>query len=156
MEIPRDLADSEGVPDDLDSSALGPYTVPSTRRRRRAALVYVAAALTAALAALTELPAGLWIAAVALGGIAAYHLLSAWPLRVSDARALDTANREVEFPVGHASASVGFVGWRARPVWNVLVFSADDPPSQRGLVRVDGVDGHVIESYVEEIEEDEG
>jgi hypothetical protein len=36
-------------------------------------------------------------------------------------------------------------------VWNVLVFSADDPPSQRGLVRVDAVDGRVVETYTEPI-----
>jgi hypothetical protein len=36
-------------------------------------------------------------------------------------------------------------------VWNVLVFSADDPPSQQGLVRVDGVTGEVLGSYVEEV-----
>jgi len=57
----------------------------------------------------------------------------------------------VQFPVGHASAVVGFDGLRARPVWNVLVFSADEPPTQRGLVRVDAVDGHVVESVTEEV-----
>jgi hypothetical protein len=66
---------------------------------------------------------------------------------------LEVANRAVAFPVGHASASLGFTGWRARPVWNVLVFSADEPPSERGLVRIDGIDGHVVDSYVEEIPE---
>jgi hypothetical protein len=36
-------------------------------------------------------------------------------------------------------------------VWNVLVFSADDPPSQRGLVRVDARTGEVIETYTEAV-----
>jgi hypothetical protein len=31
------------------------------------------------------------------------------------------------------------------------VFSADDPPSRRGLVRVDGIDGSVVETYVEDV-----
>jgi hypothetical protein len=53
--------------------------------------------------------------------------------------------------VGHASAAVGFDGWRARPIWNVLVFSADDPPTERGLIRVDAVDGTVVETYVEAV-----
>jgi hypothetical protein len=71
-------------------------------------------------------------------------------LAVDDGAALEAATRSVEFPVGHASAAVGFDGWRSRPVWNVLVFSADDPPSRRGLVRVDAVTGDVIESFTEE------
>jgi hypothetical protein len=38
-------------------------------------------------------------------------------------------------------------------VWNVLVFSADDPPSERGLVRVDGIDAHVVDTYMEQVPE---
>jgi hypothetical protein len=77
--------------------------------------------------------------------------LSAWRIAVLDPEALEIANREVPMAVGHASAAVGFDGWRARPIWNVLVFSADEPPSQRGLIRVDAVDGKVVGTYVEKI-----
>ena len=48
-------------------------------------------------------------------------------------------------------STVGFDGWRARPVWNVLVFDAADPPSRRGLVRVDAGSGEIVETYTEEI-----
>ena len=89
---------------------------------------------------------------VAIAGI---HALAGWDLKVADGQALETANRAVEFCVGHASATVGFTGWLARPVWNVLVFSADEPPTQRGLVRVDGITGDVIETYAEAIPEGE-
>ena len=153
MEIPRDIADAEGVPDDLDSGALGPYTVPSPRRRARASIVYVVGALLAAVAAIAGWHGGFWVVAGAFLAIAGIHLLTAWNLEVADRQALDTANRAVEFGVGHASAAVGFDGWRARPVWNVLVFSADDPPTERGLVRVDGITGDVIETYTEAIPE---
>jgi hypothetical protein len=92
-----------------------------------------------------------WTAVVPLVLIGAYHLVAGWRLRVREGRALEAANREVEFPVGHASAALGFTGWRSRPVWNVLVFSADEPPTKRGLVRVDGIDAAIIESYVEDV-----
>ena len=45
---------------------------------------------------------------------------------------------------GHAAAGVGFTGWRARPVWNVMVYSADEPPARRASVQVDGVTGEVL------------
>ena len=85
------------------------------------------------------------------GVIAAYHRLAGWNLQIMDGEALEIANREAEFAAGHASAALNFETWRARPVWNVLMFSADDPPTQRGLVRVDGISGEVVGSYVEEI-----
>ncbi len=151
IEIPEEVAAAAGMPDDLDASALDPYAVPDPARRRRAGNVYfVAAALTAATIA-AGLPSGLWVMVGGLTAIGAYHHLAGWHLSVREWTALEAANRAVGFPVGHASASLGFYGWRARPIWNVLVFSADEPPTRRGLVRVDGRTGDVVEQYDEEV-----
>jgi hypothetical protein len=152
IEIPEDVAAAVSLPEDLDSSVVGPYSVPDTARRRRAGTVYLVGALGVALLIAGGLPVGMWATAVVpLVLIGVYHFFAGWRLRVREGRALEAANREVQFPVGHASAALGFTGWRSRPVWNVLVFSADEPPSQRALVRIDGIDAHVIESYAEDV-----
>ena len=153
IQIPEEVAAAAAVPDDLDSDVVGPYAIPDTARRRRAGAVYfTAAAIAALLIALTDLPELMWATAVgALGVIGLYHLIAGWKLRIREGRALEIANRATTFPVGHASAALGFIGWRSRPVWNVLVFSADDPPSERGLVEVDAIDGTVRGSYVEKV-----
>ena len=117
IHIPRDLADSEDVPDDLDSAALGPYEFPSPKRRRLSAWVYLTGGAMAAAGAATGLPVGMWIIAVAFLVLAAWHLLTAWPLAVSDSEALEKAARAVTFPVGHSSGAVRFEGWRSRPIW---------------------------------------
>ena len=36
IEVPEEVAEEEGLPEDLDASVLGPYTVPNVTRRRRA------------------------------------------------------------------------------------------------------------------------
>ncbi len=36
----------------------------------------------------------------------------------------------------------------------ILLYSADDPPTMRGLVELDAVDGHVIGEYTEPNPED--
>ena len=151
IEISEEIAAEQGVPDDLQSDVLDPYAVPDVARRRRAGRVYVVAAAITALFIWAGLPTGMWLLVAFFLAVAAYHQVAGWPLRVRENQALEVANRATEFPVGHASAAVGFVGWRARPVWNVLVFSADDPPTQRGLVRVDGIDGHVVDTYTEPV-----
>ncbi len=49
------------------------------------------------------------------------------------------------------------MGWRgllSRPTWRVLLYSAEDPPTKRGFVLVDGVDGKVIDSFTEANPED--
>lgn len=151
IEIPEEVARAEAVPEDLDATQHAPYAIPTTRRRRSAAVVYGVAALLAGAAPLAGLPGGLVVVAVLLALLAGWHALSAWPIRILDPEALERANREVGFAVGHASAAVGFDGWRARPIWNVLMFSADDPPTRRALVRIDAVDGHVVEKYEEQV-----
>jgi len=150
IEIGEGIAQEVGIPEDLDASAVGPYTIPSTRRRRNAAGVMVGMAGLIGGGVIGGLPPGMLVVAGLLVAGALWSWSAAWPLVVTVEDALATANRTAEFPVGHASAAVGFDGWRARPIWNVLVFSADDPPSRRGLVRVDAVTGAVIGSYVED------
>lgn len=152
IEVAADVAAAAGMPDDLDANLVGPYEVPDPARRRRAGLVYfVAAAVVAAFSAL-GLPSGMWTMVAILVAIGIYHIVAGHHLEVSDKAALTAANRATEFPVGHASAVLGFEGILARPVWNVLVFSADDPPSQRGLVRVDGQSGDILETYAEAVQ----
>ncbi len=154
--LPDEVAEAAAVPDDLDSGVDDlEYAVPDTNRRRRAGVVYVAGAVGVGVLIVSGLlPDAMWWTTVAvLMVVGIYHFVAGWTLRVRDPEALEAANREVPFAVGHASASLGFSGWRARPVWNVLVFSADEPPSERGLVRVDGIDGRVRDTYEEDIPE---
>lgn len=150
IEIPEEVARFEAVPDDLDATQREPYSIPSTRRRAVGAGVYAVAVVAAGGGAVLG-ETGMWFTAGLLALLAAWHRAAAWRIEVLDPEALEIANREVPLAVGHASAAVGFDGWRARPIWNVLVFSADEPPSQRGLIRVDAVDGRVVGTFVERI-----
>ena len=153
IEIPAEVAEAAAIPEDLDSNVVREYHVPDTNRRRRAAVAYfVGAAAVGVLVAVGAVPSEMWWTAVGvLLAVGAYHLMASWNLEVREGEALAIANRTVDFPVGHASASLGFTGWRARPVWNVLAFSSDEPPSQRALVMVDGISGDVPDSYVEPV-----
>ena len=60
------------------------------------------------------------------------------------------AQRAIGFPVGHASAQQVWHGFRSRPTWRVLCYSAEEPPTRRGLVLVDAVDGAVLQHLVED------
>ncbi|MFM8303608.1 MAG: hypothetical protein ACKOA9_04825 [Actinomycetota bacterium] len=141
---------SDALPEDLDVTAyVGPYQFPGTHRRRIAGTIYLILAAGCAVAAGVTANVGLAAAAVLLGVVGAYHHLAAWRLRVDQTEALTAASRAVGFPVGHASGQLGFRGMRSRPSWRILLFSADDPPSMRGLVELDGVDGTVLGEYTE-------
>jgi hypothetical protein len=113
--------------------------------------MYLGAGMLAAAGAMSGLPGGMWIVAASLVVLAGWHMLTAWPLEIRDSEALETAARSVSFPVGHSSGSIRFEGWRSRPIWNVLLYAADNPPSKRGLVLIDAVTGEVRGEPFEEV-----
>jgi uncharacterized protein YbjT (DUF2867 family) len=143
------------LPEDLDVTAfVGPYEFPDIRRRRIAGTIYAVMAAICVWAAVSSENDGFALAAVLLGLAAVYHFIAGWPLRVDQTEALATASRTVGFPVGHASAQLAWRGLRSRPTWRILVYSADEPPSIRGLVELDAVNGSVLGEYTEENPED--
>jgi hypothetical protein len=155
----RDEDVVDELPDDLQAAGyVGPYLFPNNNRRRVPGVIYlVLAALVAAVWALVDsayVNGGYLGAAVILAVVGAYHLITGWNLDVDEQDALVAAGREVGFPVGHASAQMGWRGLRSRPLWRILLYSDENPPAKRGLVLVDGVDGRVVEHFVEDNPED--
>jgi len=148
------------LPDDLDAAGyVGPYLFPNNNRRRVPGYLYLglAAGCVALWALVDDSPyvnGGFLLAAVLLAVVGAYQLASGWNLDVDERDALVAATRAVGFPVGHASAQMGWRGLLSRPTWRILLYSAENPPARRGLVLVDGVDGEIIEHFVEDNPED--
>jgi len=150
-ELPEDLQ-----PDLVDHDD---YIFPNNNRRRIPGYLYLG--IAAVLVVVYQLRGdGVFVNVgyLAVAGLLAlfglYSLIAGWNLDVDERDALVAAVGEVGFPVGHASAQMGWRGWLSRPVWRLLLYSADEPPSKRGFVLVDGVDGRVIESFVEANPED--
>ncbi|MDH3299839.1 MAG: hypothetical protein OES24_04960 [Acidimicrobiia bacterium] len=150
-ELPEDLQ-----PDLVDHDE---YIFPNNNRRRIPGYLYLGIAAVLVVVYLLR-GDGVFVNVGYLGGAAllaafgAYSLIAGWNLDVDERDALVAAVGEVGFPVGHASAQMGWRGWLSRPIWRILLYSADEPPSKRGFVLVDGVDGTIIESFVEVNPED--
>ena len=144
------------LPADLDPHGyVGPYQFPDNSRRRITGAIYLAVAVgVVVLVAVAEnsplLNGGVVVAAVGLAVLGLYHLQAGWPLGVDEADALVVAIQCAGFPVGHASAQMAWRGLRSRPTWRILVYSNESPPGRRGLVVVDGVDGTVVASHIED------
>jgi hypothetical protein len=148
------------LPEDLHAAGyVGPYLFPDNNRRRIPGYLYLAtaAACVAVWALVDDSPyvnGGFLFAAVLLALVGTYQLVTAWSLDVDERDALVAATRTVGFPVGHASAQMGWRGVLSRPTWRILLYSDENPPAKRGFVLVDGHDGEVVEHFVEENPED--
>jgi hypothetical protein len=160
--VVSDAEVTDALPDDLDVSGfVGPYVFPNNNRRRVPGYLYLAlaagcVALWAAKRgdAASVVNEGLLWGAAALVAAGAYCLLSGFDLDVDEQDALVIATRTVGFPVGHASAQMGWRGLRSRPTWRILCYSAENPPERRALLLIDGVDGEVVDWFVEDNPED--
>ena len=148
-----DLRDE--LPNDLDATGfVGAYLFPDNSRRRWPGAIYLvlaaACVLVRALFADAAIVNDGWLVGAALLAVAGVvSLTSGWRMHVDEKDALVKAQQAVGFPVGHASAQQVWRGLRSRPTWRVLCYSAEEPPSQRGLVLVDALDGRVLEHLVE-------
>lgn len=149
------------LPDDLQPHLVDPedYIFPNNNRRRIPGYLYLAIAIGLTVLFLVwgdgiYINRGLLGAAAILGVVGIYSIVSGWNLDVDERDALVAAVAEVGFPVGHASAQMGWRGLLSRPTWRILLYSADEPPTKRGFVLVDGVDATIVESFTEDNPED--
>lgn len=152
---------ADELPADLDAAGfVGPYVFPDNSRRRVPGILYLLTAAVCLALYATAGDGGVLVnegfaaVGVALALIGAYHLLAGAHLDVDEQDALVAASRAVDFPVGHASAQMGWRGLRSRPTWRILLYSAEEPPTRRGFVLVDGLDGSIVDAFDEQNPED--
>lgn len=157
----EEVDEGDQLPEDLDVTGfVGPYTFPDNSRRRVPGAIYLAVAAVCLALWLVRgsggvlVNEGMLLVAVLLAAAGAFNLAAGCRLGVRETDALVAASRQVGFAVGHASAQLAWRGLRSRPTWRILLYSAEDPPDKRGLVMVDGVDGHVVAHMVEDNPED--
>ncbi|MCY4162735.1 MAG: hypothetical protein OXE93_00725 [bacterium] len=151
---------TDELPQDLNVSAyVGPYLFPNNSRRRIPAIIYLSiAAVCVVLWAVAShsslVNSGFLVTGIALAAFGIYGLVCGRELKIDETEALVVAVGAVGFPVGHASAQMGWRGWFSRPIWRILLYSNEPQPAQRGLVFVDGVSGAVIDQLVQPNPED--
>lgn len=137
-----------------DSAAgdLVPFRSLDTKNRRTAAGVYLVAAAVAAAVVVATGISLMWLTAVLpLVVIATYQFIAGRRLQTSDMEAIALASNAAPFDVGHGSATLGFTGITAKPVWQVLLFEAGAAPHHQALVTVDGLTGEVMGTFAEPV-----
>ena len=150
------------LPDDLNAEEyVGPYQFPDNARRRTPAALYLLVGVAMLLAWLLArssntalINRGFGWGGLLLVALGAYGMAAGKRLMVSDVEALSAASAHIGFPVGHASAQLGWRGLLSRPTWRILLYSAENPPKKRGLVLVDGCDSDIVGDMIEDNPED--
>ena len=136
---------------------VGPTLFADNARRRIPGILYGVIGLAALLWWLVRagddpvlVNVGVGVAGIVLIVFGGYSIVAGRRLEIDDEAALAAAAVAVQRPMGHASAQLAWRGWTSRPTWRILWYSAEDPPRHRGLVLVDGFDGQVLDTLVED------
>ena len=130
-----------------------PYRTIDTRMRRRAGAIYLVMAFLASGLVIASGVELMWLTAVVpIAAIGIIHIATAWRMPVSDMDAIERAKMAASFQVGHGSATLGYRGPLAKPVWQVLVFSDTPSPDHQALVTVDAKTGEITGRYEESVE----
>jgi hypothetical protein len=152
---------ADELPDDLQPALVDQdeYIFPNNNRRRIPGVIYliIAGAMLATYAVRGDavlVNRGILLGGIGLGIFGLYSLVSGWNLDIDEREALVQSTKAVGFPVGHASAQMGWRGLLSRPTWRILLYSNEEPPAKRGFVLVDGVNGAVVDAFVEDNPED--
>lgn len=136
------------LPDDLDvTKYVGPYQFPSPRKRKTAAMFIMGIAVITAGLGIMSSNTSLIVAGIISLVIGLLFFALGWELNAKDLDALTLAASKAPFSVGHASAQLCFTGWASKPTWRVVVFSSDEPPTQRGLVEISAVSKEVTSTF---------
>ncbi|MEZ5176000.1 MAG: hypothetical protein R2823_07330 [Acidimicrobiia bacterium] len=129
-----------------------PYRVLDTATRRRASVVYLGAAGVASLLILAVGINAMWLTAVLpILLLALSQFVGGWRIEVTDMAAIAAAGRHTTFEVGHGSATLGYRGWLAKPVWQVVVYAAGGTPDHQALVVIDALTGEVLGTHEEAV-----
>lgn len=161
MSNPIDQSGDEHVdvlPEDLNAvDNVRPFRFPDNSRRRVPGVIYVVGGVgmmvVSTVSESAYVNSGVVFGGALLTAFGLHSIASGWRMNVDEQDALARASEAVGFAVGHASAQQVWRGLRSRPTWRVLCYSAEDPPTRRGLVLVDAVDGGVVQSLVEDADE---
>ena len=148
----KSIETKDELPQDLDiTKYVGPYQFPSPKKRKTASFSIAAVSLFCILLGFNSGNNSMIFGGIAFLVVAAIFFAAAWPLNVNDLKALTTAASQAPFSVGHASAQLCFTGWASKPRWRVVVFSTDEPPSQRGMVEIDAVSKEIVSTYFDDL-----
>ena len=146
------MGDTAPTNGDRGDGTIRPYRILDTAKRRRAGVVYIVMAVLAGAVVIATQIQLMWLTSVgALVVLAGYQFLGGWKMQVTDMEAIEKASDQVSFTTGHGSATLGYRGLRARPVWEVLVYGDGPSPGFQALVTIDAVSGEITGVYEEPV-----
>lgn len=156
IDISREDAQKQVVPDDLNSLAVGSYIIPNPNRRRNYGYLLVFTSIISYfLFNLTD-----WLS-VAYGSLLVFAtgvsiLFIDNSVKIKQSDVIKNIIKHVPHSIGYYSIALTFAFYKKfrflKPIWTVIVYDHENPPTEKTIVEIDASNGDLVsETYTESI-----
>ena len=156
IDISKEDADKQVVPEDLNSLAVGSYIVPNPKRRRTFAIMLIITAFVSqiviSLYDWLDITVGVFL--VFLIGI--FILFIDNTINVEQSNVIENVAKHIPHSTGYYSIALTFQFMKKyrflKPVWTVIVYDHNNPPTMKTIIEIDASTAELVsEAYTESI-----
>jgi len=155
IEIDKDVAEKTLLPDDLNSLAVGSYVVPDPRKRKQYPYVVIGVVLLSYITSLMIDFVSFIPVIIILSIVSLLLFVVNNKFKIQQQEVIERISNNIDHSIGYYSIALTFqftLKHILTPVWTVIVYSHENPPSNKTIIEISAFSGRVItEPYTEKL-----
>ena len=155
IEIDNDVAEETLLPDDLNSLAVGSYIVPDPSKRKQYPYVVLGVVLLIYITSLMIDFVSFVPVIIILSIVSLLLFVVNNEFKIRQQEVIEKISNNIDHSIGYYSIALTFqftLKQILTPVWTVIVYSHENPPSNKTIIEISAFSGRVItEPYTEKL-----
>jgi len=155
IEIDKDVAKETLLPDDLNSLAVGSYVVPDPSKRKQYPYVVLGVVLLIYITSLMIDFVSFVPVIIILSVVSLLLFVVNNKFKIRQQEVIEKISNNIDHSIGYYSIALTFqftLKQILTPVWTVIVYSHENPPSNKTIIEISAFSGRVItEPYTEKL-----
>jgi hypothetical protein len=155
IEIDKDVAKETLLPDDLNSLAVGSYVVPDPSKRKQYPYVVLGVVLLIYITSLMIDFVSFVPVIIILSIVSLLLFVVNNKYKIRQQEVIEKISNSIDHSIGYYSIALTFQFTFKQiltPVWTVIVYSHENPPSNKTIIEISAYSGRVItEPYTEKL-----
>ena len=155
IEIDKDVAKETLLPDDLNSLAVGSYVVPDPSKRKQYPYVVLGVVLLIYITSLMIDFVSFVPVIIILSIVSLLLFVVNNKFKIRQQEVIEKISNNIDHSIGYYSIALTFqftLNQILTPVWTVIVYSHENPPSNKTIIEISAFSGRVItEPYTEKL-----
>jgi len=154
INISEKVAEKELLPDDLNSLAVGNYTVPVPIKRKIYPYLTLFVIFIFYIFSLYYEFINFNPVFIILGLITVILFLINNKFKILQSQVIESIIDKIDYPINYYSIALTFqfnIRNFLKPIWTVIVYSSENPPKKRTIIEIDAFNGEYIDTPHTEI-----